>query len=270
MRNKSFSAYILVVLTISLFPSCNEKENDPIIFILKPLELLITIEAENNIIFKLKVESESNLYKLTIKQQEKIDGTTILLDSTLNGNTLIYDFNFKAPALPDSAIINLVFTISDVSENSLTLARQVIILEDEILLAESTGHVMFSSLSGKYSAFSIDLRQPLSNNDHPDSLLHFADRTIDSIHLNTLSREWYSPAGFNFVRFQGFNYPTATQRKLQNAYDTGIKLTSVRDLLDDDIILLGKSDMALAAIYITQIIDADSTLNDKYIFSLKY
>ena len=269
MRNKLLFISAFYALIISLFIRCNDKDSDPIIFILTPFELLIPADTDKNINFELKIESESSLATLTIRQQDNINGIITLLDSIIGTNKLNYTFYYKTPVMPDSTIVNLIFSVSDVSNNTLTLSRRILILEEEVLLSESTGHVMFSALSGKYSAFNIDLRQPLSKNDHPDSLLHFADKSIDSIHFNAFSREWYSPAGLNFVRFQGFNYPTATKRKLQDAYDAGIKLTSVRDLLDDDIILLGKSDIALAAIYITQIIDADSTLNDKYIFSVK-
>ena len=263
------STLLLVLTGIIFFSSgCSDKEDSPIIFSLKPKESIINVAIGDKTIFQLDIRSTDPMKRLLITSQDLKYGLVVLTDSTLNTTRLIYDFVYEAPIISDSAIIKLTFSITDQNFNDITLVRQIRVIGDNSLLEESTGHVLFSATSGGYSAFNLDMVQPLSRNE-PDSLLHFADHSVDSIHFNTLSREWYSPAGYRFVRFEGFSYPEATKTKLQNAYDSGIKLSSVNDIGNDDVILIGYEEEAMAVIYIVQVIDIDSTLNDKYLFNMK-
>lgn len=90
---------------------------------------------------------------------------------------------------------------------------------------------------------------------------------------NTLSRKWISPAKLKFVKFNGFNYANATLTIIKNAYNSGLQDQYVSYLNDGDIIItkLGNPliDTGFVAIKIINIIDADSTINDKYIFNIK-
>jgi hypothetical protein len=259
----------ILVSGVVIFTSCEDEKDSPIIFSLTPKEAYINAAIGDKTTFHVDIRSTDPLINLHITQQDNKYGLVILQDSTLHTTRFIQEFVFEAPIAPDSMIITLSFKATDQNQHIVNLIRRIRVLGDNLLLEESTGHVLFSALSGGYSAFNLDMLQPLSKDDNPDSLQHFADHSVDSIHFNTLSREWNSPAGYRFVRFEGFSYPEATKTKLQNAYDSGIKLSSVDELVDDDVILIGHDEEAIAVIYIVQIIDVDSTLNDKYLFNIK-
>lgn len=260
---------ILIIIFLVVMFGCDDKESDPILFSLKPQELLIIAETDDHILFNINAESKELLHQLVIRMHDRINASIVLKDTVLNTYQFDYYYSFKVPGLPDSTIVRLDFSFTDREQHSVTLSRQVLVKNNTALLEETTGHVIFSALSGKPDAFNIDMLQPLFRADYPDSLLHFADASTDSIHLNNLSRRWISPAGYNFVKFEGFNYATASAQSVQNAYNAGIKLSSVFEIADNDIILMGFDNQAKAAIYITQVIDADSTLNDRYIFNIK-
>jgi len=250
--------------------SCNEDNLSPIVFELNPKEPVIEAAINEKVIFNIEIDGkDATLQDFIITQQEQINGIQTLFDSAINTSLFDYSFVYEVPVFEDSTLISLVFKVTNDQTENITLTRRIRVLGDNTLLEESTGHVMFSALSGNYSAFNLDLLQPLSVNDNSDSLLHFADHSVDSVHFNTLSREWYSPAGFHFVQFNGFSYPEATMSMLQNAYTYGIKLSSVDELENDNILLIGQGEEALAVLYLVQVIDSDSTLNDKYLFNLK-
>ncbi|MCD4697052.1 MAG: hypothetical protein K8S16_12520 [Bacteroidales bacterium] len=269
MISKTFS-FLLVLLIVIVAISCRKDNTSPIVFELYPKEPVIEAAVGEKTIFNIEINGNDNILKeFTITQQEHINGIQTIFDTLINSSTFNYDFVYDVPVFTDSTLISLIFKVKNDQSEDITLSRRIRVLGDNILLEESTGHVMFSALSGNYSAFNLDWLQPLSVNDNSDSLLHFADHSIDSVHFNTLSREWYSPAGLRFVQFEGFSYPEATQSMLQNAYTYGIKLSSVDELENDDILIIGREEEALAVIYIVQILDTDTTLNDKYLFNLK-
>ena len=236
-KNLLLNNLFFILILLLLITGCSEEESSPIIVRLTPMEPLITAAVGDKVIFHADVTATDLLSDFKITQEDFKYGFLILQDSSLSGKRFVQDYVFEAPVIPDSAIIKLTFIATDVNYNDVRLVRRVRVLGDNVLLEESTGHVLFSATSGGYSAFNLDVLQPLSKNE-PDSLLHFADHSVDSVHLNTLSREWYSPAGYRFVRFEGFSYPEATRSKLQNAYDSGIKLSSVNNIANDDVILI--------------------------------
>jgi hypothetical protein len=73
----------------------------------------------------------------------------------------------------------------------------------------------------------------------------------------------------SFVEFNGFNYAEANSVNIQNAYANGIRLSRVTDISDSDIILLGRGDLAVAAIQIIAVTDPVGVQEDKYTFSIK-
>jgi len=141
------------------------------------------------------------------------------------------------------------------------------------LLSETSGHQMFSHNSTNYDAYNLLTGLPLHSQLSDSSIIHIIDASIDSVNHNTLSRKWMSFANLQFVKFNDFNYANATISSIKNAYNAGLKNQFVDNLTDEDIIItkLGNSsiDTGFIAIKIINIIDADSTINDKYIFNIK-
>ncbi len=251
------------------FAGCEEKEGDKLFLLVTPQELIIPAETGSMVVFQVTAQSEATLTSLVITQYHDHAEPLTLIDTLLSSKTLAYVYSYQVPELSDSSNIIIDFTIADNEPGSLSLRRRIRVHNASELLSETTGHVMYSSLSGKPNAFNIDLLEPVFEEDYPNSMLHILDLSVDSIHHNTLSKRWGSPAGYRFVKFQHFNYAAATGTSLQNAYDAGMKLSIVDNISDEDIILLGFDDAARAAIYVSMVIDADSTVSDRYIFNIK-
>jgi hypothetical protein len=259
---------IIFILTIFLLSCEEETEESNLRLNIEPKQDQINKYVSENLTFNISAESNIELKKFTINQKS-IDGTIVLKDTTIEGKSFYLDYFYEIPLLEDSTEITLIFNLTASNNEEYSMARRFKILQEEELLEEITGNTIHSSLSGGLDAFNFTLKQPMSSDTQPDSLLHIKDNSIENINQNTLSREFISPAGYNFVRFESMNYPQATQAMIQNAYDSGIKLDIIKNIQNEDIIVIGKNNTALAAILITQIIDADSTLNDKYLFNYK-
>lgn len=259
----------LFVLSFFIFGCDNTDDESSIIFELTPEQPIIEANTGEIILFHISVRSDVNLNRFNISQQDPESGISAILDSVISTTSFNYNFEYEAPIFEDSTLLYVIFKATDEQNNTRSLTRGVKIYGGGILLAETTGHIIYSALANNLSAFNIDLLQPLSVVDNPDSLQHFADNSIDSINGPILSRSWKSPAGLKFVRFEGFSYPEATKTMMQNSYSYGVKLTTINDIQNDDVIIIGREETALAIVLIVQVIDDDWTDNDKYLFNLK-
>jgi hypothetical protein len=259
----------LFVLSYFMFGCDSKDDESSIVFELTPEQPIIEANTGEIIIFHISVRSDVNLNRFTISQQDTQNGISAILDSVISTTSFNYNFEYAAPIFEDSTLLYIIFKVTDEQNNSRSLTRGVKIYGGGILLTETTGHILYSALANNLSAFNIDLLQPLSVVDNPDSLQHFADNSVDSINGPIISRSWKSPAGLKFVRFEGLSYPEATKTMMQNSYSYGIKLTTINDIQNDDVIIIGRDETALAVILIVQIIDDDWTDNDKYLFNLK-
>lgn len=257
------AAFLIVVV---LLAGCDDDES-PLVVTVNPQTLNLVEESGNNLFFQIEIKSKELINQFTIKQKDTEHGIIILLDSVPLDKNLFFDYTYKLPFYADSTEVMLEFTAKS-NGYFTTIARRILIRNSRELLNEFSGNVFFSSLSGKANGFNIKQMQNVFSKVEPDSLIDFMDSSIDSINGNQLSRKWISPAGLKFVRFTDFNYATATREGVSEAYNVATKYNFVANLNDEDIIMVGRSE-AYAVIKITQIVDADSTLNDKYYFNLK-
>jgi len=140
-----------------------------------------------------------------------------------------------------------------------------------ILLTETTGHKMHSKNSQNTDAYNIE-----TGTAEFSTLSDSTDRDMEdnpaSDTVSTLSLSWISPAGGQFVKFNTFDYPNATDSSLRDAYDAGIALSKVDNIQAGDIILTKLGDTtgsSYATIQVTSINDPDSTNLDFYLFNIK-
>jgi hypothetical protein len=261
--------YIPLYLFVLLFLSCQKQEPaSPIIMSVYPEDVTTIGDSGSLLEFHITTQVENELERITIDQKDNLNGLSTLLDSNLTGKSLDLIYFYKIPSVPDLSIVELVFTAFSGNEQ-LAISRKVKIYNELQLLSESTGHVLYSALSGNTSGFNLNLRQAILVDYYDNEYIDFADMSVDSIHGNALSNSWYSPAECKFVRFQGFNYPEATNEMLQDSYNYGIKENIIQNISPNDIIIIGRGDIAKAVIYIVNVLDNDTTLNDRYFLNIK-
>lgn len=259
----SWILFLLVCLGTG-FNSCR-KDATPLAIKIVQLSTLVG-ESGEYLKYDIELICDEPISLLKIEQFNPKHGNVTVLDSATPAKKLIW--YYQVPFFDDSAMVTLTFTaVSENHTNSVT--RSVLIINNEVPLTEYAGNAFFSNLSGKPNAFILQGLQSvfytLPTTLKPD----FADNSIDSVHHNTLSREWISPAGLFFARLNDFNYAQATSNSVKSAFDIAVKYNSIKNLSSDDILIVGNSSEALGAIRFTQVIDTDSTIDDKYLFNIK-
>lgn len=262
---------IFSFILLTLF-SC-KKENDPALILISPSQFSFVVHSSDILTFNINCSSNSNLKSLVITSKTETTFTQTILDSAISSKAFEFNYEYKVPVVFDSTKITLVFTLTDVDGNKNSIAKVLYVSSIYKNLTETSGHIMYSHCTTNFDAYNLLTALPIHSNLTDSSLTHIMDASIDSVNHNTLSRKWISPAELNFVKFNTFDYANATTLSLKNAYIAGLKDQFVSNIVDGDIILtkLGNPaiDSGFVAIKVISVIDADSTLNDKYIFNIK-
>lgn len=265
--------YMLVLsgIVIILLISCAKDKSIPYIFKLTPPQPVLEKTIGEETVFQIEISgSDCDLQDLFIIQNDDIIGIDTVFETTIHAVSYANDFIYKVKEwYPDSAFIELLFKSANVNGEHLTLVRYIRVHGNTIQLNESQDHVLYSSLSGNPCAFNINMLQPLPAENNPDSILDFADNSVDTLDF-PLSREWISPAGLKFAVPENFNYSEVNSSSMQLAYSSGIRSSIIDNLEEDDAVIIGyESGEAIAIIYIKQIIDNVGSSSDRYIFNLK-
>ncbi|MCK4662232.1 MAG: hypothetical protein KAT68_05165 [Bacteroidales bacterium] len=268
------SKTVLFFLIILFFISC-KKENDPCLLLITPDDYYYVQEPNDILSFNISCSSINTLKKFTITSKTKNTFSKTELDTLINADKFYLVFEYQVPKFPDSVtILNLLFTLTDNGGNQ-TQMLKTIEIRSERVLEETAGHVMYSHSSEKYDAYNLLSGNPIHSEIVDSSQIHIMDISVDSICGNSLMRKWVSPAGIKFVRFNDFDYPNSTIISLMNSYKAGIKNDFIENLNEEDIILTKITDtedtdsIVYVAIKIINIIDADSTDMDRYVFNIK-
>ena len=267
MHMRLFHPILFSLLIMVLFLTGCENDESPVVIIINPADANMEGNANDFLYFNVEIRCIEPISSFLIQQKDATHGIVSLFDSIPDVDKINCAYSYKIPTYKDSSEVFLEF-IAKSKNYSSTLSKRILIHNEEILLEEFSGNVIFSALSGKADAFSLKMNQSVFSKNEPDSLVDIMDASTDSIDNNVLSRKWISKSGMKFVRFEDFNYSTATRQGVKDAFQIASKYNFISDLKTEDIILIGK-DEASAALKITQIIDEDSVLNDKYYFNIK-
>ncbi len=269
MKKIFYLAFVTFMLVCSI--SCDEEEESALVVFLTPQEAIIETNTNEHVFLKLEARAtKGEISSFKITQKDEYAGILSLVDSSLGNIKFVnYDFDYIVPEFPDSTETLLTFTINDNLGNQIQTAKRLIINKGSSLISESSGHVIYSSLSDKPNAFNIKNLAPNFSTDLIDKEIDFMDNSVDSINGNDLSRTWLSKNDLNFVQYNSFNYALANSTMISNAYESGIKLNKITNITDNNVFLVGKDHDAIGAIQIISVVDSDSTLNDKYVFNIK-
>ncbi|MFA6924212.1 MAG: hypothetical protein WC223_08135 [Bacteroidales bacterium] len=261
---------ILFFSCLSLY-SCRDKNSTPVIRV-NPSDINITANAGDVINFEIFVDGgKDELSKFLIYQEPDKSAKTKILDTLVNGEKLYYTFSYTVPDSISGSII-ITFSACDADGDKSDVALRIVIpTPNPVILTETTGHIIYSKYSGKPDAFDVNTNSVQFSGIAQQNLLDIAD--FDTIPSDSvLSKTWYSPAGNEFVFFNGFDYANATNISAKAAYDSGNKLSLISNLNINDIIITKVNNgtgQIYAVIKITNIIEAASSVNDRYEFNVK-
>ena len=265
-----FNKLLFLFFVPIFFFGCEDtSDQSPIVLLIDPLEPVLVEEMDKMIVFDIDLSSNAMLASFEVMQEDAVNGQVQLMDTTLSEKEFDYSFQYRIPFYDDTTQVFLEFVATNEHGIESIISQEITALPNDQQLVESSGHVMFSALSGKTDGFNIWQDQAVICHQNYSPNIHFKDNSVDSIHGHTLSREWISPAGLKFVRFQGFSFPTATYTMIQDSYAYGQKTQELKDIVNDDIVLIGNDTQAYAVVYVVQVLDSDSTQNDKYVLNMK-
>jgi len=263
---------LLFIFAVLLTFSC-KKEKDPLLIFISPSQNTYFNKPEDIIRIEVTGSSGYNINRLKINQRKVNSISTCILDSAVSGNKLSYSLEFEVPAGNDSTQYILEISIYDDSGEKNSLGISIYSYPEDVLLAETAGHEMFSHASTGFDAYNFGTGHPLHSESADSTEMDIADLTNDTINPNVLLRKWGSPAGNKFVRFSDFDYANTTFNMLRNCYNAGVKNTFMENISNGDIILtkIGNPliDTGYVAIKVVLVIDEDSTQLDRYIFNYK-
>jgi hypothetical protein len=260
--------YLLISLIILFAIACsNSDEDQPFGIRISPDANYFNKQGGSIINFTFTAESRADLTRYRVI--ETIDDRVVntLRDQNISGK---FFSDWLDYTVPDSLgfgnhQIQLLFSTFDVKGNEMKRAKFITVNVAGRLLTEYGGNTMYSSLSNQFDAYDLLTGNPKYS---ADSTSHIQDFTFANP-TDSLSKTWTSPIeAIKFVKFNGFDYPNATDITVKTAFDTGIKNDTIRNLKADDI-LLTKIDDRYIAIKLIFVIDPNGKDNDRYIFSIK-
>ncbi len=268
--------FFVVFSCIFFISSCKKEKNSPALLFITPETTYYDVVPSYIIKFDISGSSETALLTgfSVVSNADNAFSVTVF-DSTFSAKVFKMSYEYQVPVFSQSINITLQFILNDENGNQTRVAKILRVTVASTLPAETTGNEFFSAISGKQDAYNLFNIQPLFSQSSGVTSQHIKDATEkDSlITVDTLSKKWISPAGFQFVRFNDFDYANATHTDLKNAYEAGIKKSFVDKLADGDIILTrfpnSETDKGYIAIKIVSVIEKDSTDLDRYIFNFK-
>ncbi len=263
--------FLLLLSMILVNWACEGEKESGIILIVKPEGLVRNAEVGEKILYSMEAYSnEGMVEKLSMSSYDTEQGLQVVLDSIIGKSRINLTYQYTVPQLKDTTNVKIFFTASNEYGETVEIQKFVKVSGGEAALAELTGITMYAKPSGRPDAYHLESEQLVNSHTvESDSLLDIYAWQDSTANEDILSREWRSHTGIHFIRFNSFNYATATKSGLENAYSSGIKMNYIRNLQAEDIIIFGDEHQALGIIKLIYVFDEPGKMDDRYIFNLK-
>jgi hypothetical protein len=263
---------IILVLLQSIFCYCGKDKTIPSLIIGQD-NLYIESKAGGVLIFEVNCTG-SDLQRFSITARPENDIQTTIFDTIVSGGIYKLTYNYRVPAISKASNILLEFIIVDKNGSQAKALRKIIVTSSPTQPSETTGHQIFSAVSGLRSGFDLIALQAVFPNQVSPGQVTIKDVSVlDTLGNYSLSRKWISSASYKFIKFNGFDYANASYESIKQSYDAGVADYSIDNVSSGDIILTripsAPSDSGYMAIKIVYVIDQDSTNADSYIFNVK-
>jgi hypothetical protein len=263
---------LLSVLVALLFCGCKkDKEASPLLFI-TPDDIVLNYSMGQVVTFTIKASTPVGFSNLTISYKEQGTFSQTIIDSTLSGvANFNWNYEYKIPSQATAYVMDIYFNFTDKNGTVLSGARRINVSVNNSTLSEYSGNVFYSKKSGHEDSYNLINRVALYSNVAATSVRDIQnDGTYDSV--DSLARSWVSPSGSKFVRFNGYDYDNATYASVVNTYDSGVKVDTIKNLQQGDILFtkVTRNNVdSYMVLKLTSIFDLTGASNDTYIFSIK-
>ena len=264
---------LLSVIALSVvFFACERDDSTAPVITVTPGGPQVFVKIDDVASFNVNIESENRLSLFQVKTKLADQFETVAYDSILSTKNANFNYEFRVPDSYADQEEGVIFTFTAIDEEgeSGRSLRRVIGFREETKLEESAGHIIYSKWSKKADAFDIQTLQPQFASLAASNLLDIIDNDIDALD-HKMDLQWASESNVKFVKFNGFDYANATDISTKKAFESGQQFPIINDLTKNDIIIARYDSIAdlYAAIRLTNIVDTDSTNNDRYEFNIK-
>ncbi len=258
-----------------LFMSCDEDSLSSLYFTVKiDGSEMGTVKALSNTTKKISITgaaNETRINRLTISTFDSERGEVLLLDTALNNiQEISYDYFYKVPMLKATTVdLTMTFKLyaSDGFEQKWT--RQFVVVSNDYYLEEKAGLFLYATENADH-ANGLCLRNltPIKVS-LADSAQIDVYTYVDESNPDLLTCEWRTNTDINFARANNFDYANATNRSVAYAYETTLRYPTIKDIREDDIILIGRGTEVLGVIRVVLVSDEDGSDRDRYMINVK-
>ncbi|MGM9809729.1 MAG: hypothetical protein ACI30J_02535 [Paludibacteraceae bacterium] len=274
---KSILAKFILLLMCVLPVACDRQS--PLVVSITPgfgfeqREGIYYAAAHTNVFLNLYTESkDTELKRLTIKSSDLQFGVRTVLDTiyTTPLRRIKEELSYSIPLYTDTTLVKLSAQVTDITGETMGYDVRFYAVPNVLEHITETAFVKLYSVASKgksvFSFNTLSTRYPEESND---SLSMYDMPNPDSTSTQ-LSRVWMSDNGVLFAKGGNFDYGNATATTIQRTWQSSIKSSSVSNLQEGDIILLGQQDDAFGVIILINVHDADNSVTDDYyLFSAK-
>lgn len=229
-----------------------------------------TVQAGSIVRLAVKSQSQSSTVRhITLSLYDDQYNNRMALDTVFADPMKKVDFIYplSVPAgYTDTMFLNVTATAYANNGETMSFLLRIYVIPDAQPLRSLDNLTLYSAASGNKCGFSMVTLSTVFYDGEKTDTLAFYDQPTDD---ETLSRTWYSDKGLYFARFGSFRFADASEKDLQEAYRNASHDTAVQNLQNDDILLIGTANKALAAVKILLIADENGVADDRYVFSLK-
>lgn len=267
-----YSGLYTILLTLFVcFSACEDETESAVILHIQPDDLLKPAKSGEKILYTITARSNEGVIRnLRLTTYDPANGLQTIWDSVFEKQQIRYTYQYTVPQFSDTTDVRLKFEAVNEFEYSASMTRFIKITGGEMKLEELTGITLYAAGSGQPDAFNIKSAQLINTQtSDADSLIDIYCWQDEDTDPQTLSREWRSHSGLKFARFNSFNYASASQLNVENAYHAGIQLNYIKDIKEEDIIIVGNDLHALGIIKVVYVFDDPGITQDRYIFNIK-
>ena len=242
-----------------LLTSCigGEQELSDVVLLITPKnDSTLVAGSGEKIRFQIKL-STINAYvnRLVISSFDMDNGQSVLRDTIFaeHKKELNHSFIYTIPMFnKETAEVELSFVAEDDLGNQREIVRNISVKNSQYLMDELSPITIYAHNSYLPNALNFErITQPFITTYAPDSLK--ADIWINPDNAES-SITWESQTGTKFIRYNDFNYPSATAASLQAIYTSSKRYDAVRDIKANDIIIVGHEDMVEGVFYVNNVI----------------
>lgn len=231
------------------------------------------VSSNSNIRLHVVANSDVPIRRITISSYDAIYLEQLVLDTTLTDPVKSYaeDISYKIPVFGKNTQLEFNSSCINCNGDKAIHKMSFFVTPDGKAIQSKDGITMYSAMSGKFSGFSMKKLDiiPGDSIHQADTLTFFDKPSIDTAQQDVLTREWYSLHGVYFSRSENFNYGEATAATISQTYKASTHYDVIKDVHNDDIILVGTKTEAFGVIKVLVVSDEEGVENDRYVFSIK-